>query len=85
MSESQTTSGSPGSRPAPRFRRWAIVGLITMVGLVSLAAIFERLTSTQSALAGVCGQLSFTRHGLPCDIPLPLGRHHCQNVVGYDS
>lgn len=65
-------AGAPAPRWMNPFWRWAIVGLVMVVALASLAG-FERLASTQSALAGVCGRISFTRHGLPCDIPLPSG------------
>lgn len=64
----QALSATGKRHPIPR---WLITALIVVVALVGVFAGFEYAASTRSALAGVCGTLSFTRHGLPCDIPLP--------------
>lgn len=66
-------AGMPASKWASCLQRWMIGALVVGVALAAALAGFEYVASTPSALAGVCGQLSFTRHGLPCDIPLPSG------------
>jgi hypothetical protein len=71
MAPTPSLSQPQPARRSQTLTRWLVVALIVVVALGALFGGFEYLASSHSALAGVCGQLSFMRHGLPCDIPLP--------------